>query len=147
LNWNNAVDKVPTLLLYPAYERSESILFEENFNPVYTNIELIKQEAVIEFILINSNNENTIKEFLINNCLLDSKLCFNKLNINELVNKKILRLKNSLMEIKTKTDNFILNKNSVMNNNRTYYDEYLNLLNRKYIDILNQINLFQNFMF
>ena len=90
----------------------------------------------MEFILINSNNENTIKDFLINNCLLDSKLCSNKFNLNELINRKILRLKNSLVDIKTKKDNFILMENSMVNN-RSYYDEYLILLNREYIDTLN----------
>ena len=89
----------------------------------------------MEFILINSNNENTIKDFLINNFLLDSKLCSNKLNLNELINRKILRLKNSLVDIKTKKDNFILMENSMVNN-RSYYDEYLNLLNIENILIL-----------
>ena len=70
----------------------------------------------MEFILINSNNENTIKDFLINNFLLDSKLCSNKFNLNELINRKILRLKNSLVDIKTKKDNFILMENSMVNN-------------------------------
>lgn len=140
------MNKVPTLVFYPAHERSESIIFEDYFNPVYTNIQLIKQENVIEFILMNSNNETTIRSFLIKNCLSESKLCFDKMNINELISRKLLRLKSNLVDVKVKKDNLISNENSMMNN-RSFYDEYLNVLNSKYIDILNQINLFQNFMF
>ena len=145
--WNNAVNKVPTLLFYPAYKRSDSILFDDYYNPIdIGTTELITQESIIEFILFNTNNENTIKEFLLRNCFLDSKLCLNKFNLNELIMKKILRLNNNLVDVKVKKENFILNDDSKISN-RSYYNEYINLLNGKYNEILQQIHLFQNFMF
>jgi hypothetical protein len=132
-------------MFHPAYQRTESILFDNNYNPAQTNTELIKQEDIIEFLLLNSNNENTILKFLLNNCILNSKLCFNKFNVNDMIEKKILRLNNNLSDIKIKKENLVYNHGKI--NNRTYFNEYLNLLNGKYDEILNQINLFKNFRF
>lgn len=79
LDWHLTSDTVPKLILFPAYDRQNSLVYNEKDSQVFLN-----EENLLDFILTNSNNVNTIKNFI--------GLNYNK-SIIPNINKKLRHLK------------------------------------------------------
>lgn len=147
MNWQYTIDKVPSLILYPAYYRADTVKFENDLSN--SNDEIINEFKLLEFILLNSNNENTIKSFMMNNCVVkNTSLCNNNDFIKKFINRKLIYLNHHLTIVKDKKKHMNIEKtdNNIENKNITYFRDYLKLLDKKADEILYKINLYKNFI-
>ncbi len=141
--WHLSVNKVPYIVLYPSYYRSESVVYSNHDS-------VINVESLVKFILLNSYNLNTLKGFLHKNCIYSSATntkttfdcCGN--SFKNILYEKFSHLNRELNHI---TEKVVHIEQTILNSiNLTYFHEYSLVLEKKRKQISAQIDSVKIFL-
>ena len=139
LPWNLYVQHIPALLFIPAYSKSNKLPSQPPIESIFYDYENeLDSKNLLKFILANSQNPNTIKDFLVSNFLNKSSQNENSLSKNSKLRYDLINLlTNKLKKLETKI--------TKVQNKIIYLYENLNKTNIDHLKAISDDNDNNNF--